>query len=581
MRLLRSLKRPAVHSDREVVPLRPLRPRRPGLSSPLVLFALAFCLLLGSAAEAPFAEAAAPVVVPSSPDARPAGFTITPSEARAVAEAQPAVRDARRDHGSLRARVIVPQYFGDKRYEVIYRDANRVIVDVHVAGRSGRLLELWTGPQADTLLARGYKPSVARSQNAWYVWFPLALLFVFPFFDLRRPGRLLHLDLAVLLLFGASQYFFNRGEIDLSVPLACVPLVYLLVRLLLAGFRPRPGRGALVPIVPIAWLVVGLVLLVGLRITLNAVDSHVIDVGYASVFGADRLQHGEDLYERGGDFDDTYGPVVYLSYAPFEAVFPADGASGYRDAARAAAVTFDLFVIFGLLLLGTRLRPGRDGRHLGIALAYAWCAYPYSLYALNSNTNDGLIAALVVFALVAISSAPLRGFLLGLATAAKFAPLVLAPLLLSGTRRAGREALLAGGVLGATVAVAVLANLPDGGLREFWDATLGYQLSRESPFSVWGLHPSLDWLQTAVKVGAVMLALALAIWPRERDLRQLAALGAALIIALQLSASYWFYLYIVWFAPLALAAIMAAHGRDAEVSGARQTTAARSTSSHP
>ncbi len=535
------------------------RVRAPGPLTLLISFALAFCLVLGPGAAAPVAEAALPALVPHSPDARPAGFTITPREALAVAEAQPAIVDARREHAALHAKVILPLYFGDKRYEVQYRVADRMVVDVHIGGRSGRLLELWTGPQADTLLARGYEPSVARSQNAWYVWLPLALLFVFPFVDLRRPGRLLHLDLAVLLLFGASQYFFNRGQIDLSVPLACVPLVYLLVRLVLAGFRPRPARGVLVPIVPIAWLAVGLVLLVGFRITLNAVDSHVVDVGYASVFGADRLQHGEDLYEGGGNLDETYGPVTYLAYQPFEAVFPADGASGYRDAARAAAVAFDLFVIIGLLLLGTRLRPGRGGRHLGIVLAYAWCAYPYSLYALNSNTNDGLIAALVVFALVAISSAPLRGFLLGLAAAAKFAPLVLAPLLLSGTRRVGREAFIAGGALGVTVAVAVLANLPEGGLREFWDATIGYQLSRESPFSVWGLHPSLDWLQTLMKCGAVTLALAVAFWPRERDLRQLAALGAAVVIAVELCASYWIYLYIVWFAPLALAALMGSH----------------------
>jgi hypothetical protein len=537
--------------------------------------------VLGAGASVPPAEAALPVVVPDSPDSRPAGFAITPREARALAEAQPAVSEARREHPSLRARVVIPQYFGDERYEVAYRAADRVLVDVHVAGRSGRLLEVWTGPQADALLARGYEPSVARSQNAWFVWLPLALLFVFPFFDLRRPGRLLHLDLAVLLLFGTSQYFFNRGQIDLSVPLACVPLVYLLVRLLLAGFRPRRARGPLVPLVPIAWLVVGLVLLVGFRVTLNAVDSHVIDIGYASVFGADRLQHGEDVYERGGDLDDTYGPVTYLAYAPFEAVFPDDRPTGYRDAARAAALTFDLLVIVGLLLLGTRLRSGRDGRHLGIALAYAWCAYPYSLYALNSNTNDGLIAALVVFVLVAMSSAPLRGFLLGLAAAAKFAPLALAPLLLSGTRRAGREALVAAMVLTATVAVAVLANLPDGGLREFWDATLGYQLSRESPFSLWGLHPSLEWLQTLVKAGAVLLALAVAIWPHERDLRQLAALGAAVIIALELSASHWFYFYIVWFAPLALAAVMGAHTSQTPISGARPTKVARWRLPHP
>ena len=313
------------------------------------------------------------------------------------------------------------------------------------------------------------------------------------------------------------------------------------------------------PLVPAAWLVVALVVLVGFRVTLNAVDSHVIDVGYASVFGADRLQHREDLYQRGPNFEDTYGPVTYLAYVPFEMLFPADGPHGHRSAARAAAVTFDLLVILGLLMLGSRLRPGRAGRHLGLALAYAWAAYPFSLYALQANTNDALIAALMVFALVAMSSAPIRGFLLGLACAAKFAPLVLAPLILSGTRRIARQTLIAAGALIATVCIATLANLPDGGLSEFWDATIGYQLSRESPFSIWGLYPSTGWLQGLVKMGTVALVLVVAVWPGERSLRQLSALAAAVLIAVELSASYWFYLYITWFAPLALVAVMAAY----------------------
>jgi hypothetical protein len=532
---------------------RRFRPRPRAFACPLLLVALAICVA------APTAQAGLPVVVPESPDTRPAGFSITPREAHATAEAQPAVRDARKQDNSLRAKVIVPQYFGDKRYEVVYRVGARVLVDVHIDGRSGRLLEVWTGPQADTLLARGYEPSIGRSQNAWYVWLPFAIAFVAPFVNPRRPRRLLHLDLGVLLFFGASQYFFNRGEVDLSVPLATLALVYLLVRLLLAGYRPRPSPEPLIPHAPIVWLAVGLVLLVGFRITLNAVDSHVIDVGYASVFGADRLQHREDLYKRGGDLDDTYGPVTYLAYFPFEAIFPADGPKGYITAARAAAVTFDLLVIVGLLLLGPRLRSGRDGRHLGIALAYAWSAYPFSLYALQTNTNDTLIAALLVFALVAMASAPIRGFLLGLAAAAKFAPLAFAPLILAGTRRTAREVFVAGGLLGTTIAVAVLANLPDGGVREFWDATIGYQLARESPFSLWGLYPSFTPVQTLLKIGTVVLVVTLALWPRERDLRQLAALGGAALIAVQLCASYWFYLYISWFAPLALAAVMAAY----------------------
>jgi hypothetical protein len=521
---------------------------------------LAALLALGLGAVAPAqADPGLSVAVPESPDVRPDGFAITPRQARARAEAQNEVVEARREHPSLRAKVIVPKYFGDERYEVVYLDGRDVVVDVHVHGVSGRVVELWTGPQAGTLLARGYEPSVARSLNAWYVWLPLALLFVAPFVDPRRPRRLLHLDLAVLLLFGASQYFFNRGEIHVSVPIATLLLVYLLIRLLLAGFRPRPPSGHLVPLLPLWALAVGLVLLVGFRVTLNAVDSHVIDVGYASVFGADRIQLGEDLYQRGGDLDDTYGPVTYLAYTPFEALFPSDGSSGYRDAARAAAITFDLLVIAGLVLLGSRLRPGRAGVRLGIALAYAWAAYPFSLYALQTNTNDTLVAALVVLAVAAMSSPALRGLLLGLAGAAKFAPLALAPLFLAGRRRAAREGAAFAAALTGAVAVAMLANLPDGGLREMWDATLGYQLSRESPFSLWGLHPSLEWLQTLVKAATVALALLVAVRPRERDLRQLAALGAAILIAVQLSASYWFYLYIAWFAPLALAALMAAH----------------------
>ena len=43
--------------------------------------------------------------------------------------------------------------------------------------------------------------------------------------------------------------------------------------------------------------------------------------------------------------------------------------------------------------------------------------------------------------------------------------------------------------------------------------------------------------------------------PRRRGLIEVAALGAAIIIALQLSASYWLYSYIVWFYPLVAVAL--------------------------
>ena len=51
--------------------------------------------------------------------------------------------------------------------------------------------------------------------------------------------------------------------------------------------------------------------------------------------------------------------------------------------------------------------------------------------------------------------------------------------------------------------------------------------------------------------------------PRRVDARAVAALGAAVLIALQLTATHWFYLYIVWFVPFVLVALFAEHRRAA------------------
>jgi hypothetical protein len=48
-----------------------------------------------------------------------------------------------------------------------------------------------------------------------------------------------------------------------------------------------------------------------------------------------------------------------------------------------------------------------------------------------------------------------------------------------------------------------------------------------------------------------------AFFPRRKNPLQLAALGAAVLIALELTLSHWFYLYIVWWFPLAIIAVLA------------------------
>ena len=56
----------------------------------------------------------------------------------------------------------------------------------------------------------------------------------------------------------------------------------------------------------------------------------------------------------------------------------------------------------------------------------------------------------------------------------------------------------------------------------------------------------------------MLLAVGAAFVPRRRGPVELAALAAAVMIAVELSLTHWFYLYIVWFFPLALVALLAA-----------------------
>ena len=249
-------------------------------------------------------------------------------------------------------------------------------------------------------------------------------------------------------------------------------LGYFLIRMLVAGFWPREREGPLVPLAPIRWLAIGVFILAAGRIALNVIDSHVIDIGVAGVVGADRITGGQPLYEGGFSLGldlqgDVYGPFNYLAYVPFELFFPWDGVwDAGVAAAHAASIAFDLACIAGLVVLGRRLRDGEQGRALGWALAFAWVACPWTLYTMNANANDALIAALGIGALIALGSAPARGVLTGLAAAAKFGPAALAPLFATADpERRWRGALWFSIAFAITAAVVFVPFIPDGGVQ--------------------------------------------------------------------------------------------------------------------
>jgi len=171
------------------------------------------------------------------------------------------------------------------------------------------------------------------------------------------------------------------------------------------------------------------------------------------------------------------------------------------------------------------------------------------------------VAATLVFALYFIASAPGRGALSALAGMTKFAPFALAPLFLRGvgpppTRRAIVWFIVAFALCSVLVMLPVLLNHD---LGPFWRDSVEYQSQRITPFSVWGLWGGLTWLQNLLQGAAIALALGVAFFPSRRTVVDVAALGAAVIISLQLVANYWLYPYIVWFFPLVIFALLAAH----------------------
>jgi hypothetical protein len=525
------------------------------------------------------------------PGAASAAGRVSEAEAIRVANRDPNAVKEREENGPLApvANVV------DGQWEVAYFSGGEEVALAIVDRESGKVRESWTGYQVAWKMARGYSGSFGHKLNAPYVFLPLCAIFLLGLVDWRRLRRVANLDLLVLLGFGVSHFFFNRGEIGISVPLQYPILLYLLGRALWIGFRGR-GEG-LRPVWPLAWILVAALFLMGFRVGLNLADSGAIDVGYASVVGADRITHGEPIYDNFPDDvsqGDTYGPVNYIAYVPSELIWPWSGSWDDLPAAHGAAVSFDIATFLLLILLGLRIRPGPAGRRLAAILAFGWAAYPYTAFALESNSNDTLVAMLLVATLLVLARPIARGALASLTTFAKFAPALLAPMLLtyradpesepktdgegvrerkprpqdalsvrSGPRLRlrpqdpllGRPALL---FAAAFLLVAVLVMLwpaIDPGLKTVYERTIAYQSGRDSPFSIWGQAPSLDPLRIAILAGTAALSLLLAFRPRRKSPLQVAALGAALLIALQLTMQHWFYLYIVWFYPLLLVAM--------------------------
>jgi hypothetical protein len=535
-------------------------------------------LLLGIATAPAVAPAASTGLLPTAPTnpndlsrvqslgGTPAAHRLAGAQAQAIAARSPKVKEALRQYPKAKPEVFLK---GPNDWQVSWftpgtGSARKEVAQVKVADATGTIIEAWNGPQVAWTMARGYTGAFGRKVNSPWVWIPLSLLFVAPFCSLRRRPGILQLDLLALVGFGVSVAYFNDANVDASVPIASGLLFYVLLRMLWIGYRRTPEDGAAptrhLPLwVSPVWLAVAVVFLVGFRIGLNVNASNVIDVGYSGVIGADRLVDGKPIYgnfPKDNEHGDTYGPVAYEAYVPFEQALPWSGKWDDLPAAHAAAIAFDLLTLFFLFMAGRRIR----GPGLGIVLAYLWAAWPFSLYVLNCNSNDGLVAAFAAATLYVAAKPGARGAITALAGLTKIGALGLAPLLATHGAPRGKMGATIAKFTAAFVATAVVVSLPivlrGESLRTIYDRTIAFQANRDAPFSVWGLY---DWTvgEHMWQLTAVFFAVVAAFLPRRRDIVGLAAVAAAVVIGLQLGLNYWFYLYLVWFFPFLAVALLA------------------------
>ena len=111
------------------------------------------------------------------------------------------------------------------------------------------------------------------------------------------------------------------------------------------------------------------------------------------MIGADRIADGDPLYggfPSDNEHGDTYGPVDYARLRAVRAAAAVERRWDDLPAAHAAAIVVRPADASALLwLLGRRV----GGRTLGIALAYAWAAFPFTLYALEHERQRRARAA--------------------------------------------------------------------------------------------------------------------------------------------------------------------------------------------
>lgn len=421
--------------------------------------------------------------------------------------------------------------------------------------------------------------------NSYIVLAALTVLFLLA--TLRGPLlRTRTLDALALAAFVIPVILVDQARLTLTEAVGAALLAYIMVRSVVFALRaPRPedDEDQQQPVllqrlaVPRLAKQLGLALL-AISVLVTLTSTAVVDVGTADMEGATALAHGLLPYgHMPGDIvhGDTYGLPIYLIHLPFALLWPV---TSDWDDQTGALVVATLALLACAAGIARATGDGRGAASRWPALI-ALLAFPAALLSTSSGTNDGLIAAALIWALAwwarpALSTAVLAG-----AGVAKLAPLVLLPLWLARLRgRALVHALAAAAAVGAASLAALVLIGGTSGPSDMLHA-MSFQVSRRSMMSLWatldlqGVQPLAQAATLAIALGGAVLV------ARDKQLaadpRRVAALITAVLAGLQLQANHWAPLYLLWLAPPAMVALLGPLGARATVPAAEPAPAAR------
>jgi hypothetical protein len=417
----------------------------------------------------------------------------------------------------------------------------------------------------------------------WVAYEPAVLIGLCALFVLMAAvtpwRRLRNLDIAATLAVLPAVVLFQHRYLSASMIAAAPVLLYMLLRCASTALgptrRPAPARPLLAAITPgldparrVRWLRGLLVALALVFVMVGVGSPDAVDVLYASMEGATKLIHGVLPYGHlppGVIHGDTYPLFTYVLYTPLALVAPVSTTWDSVNLGLGLAVLAAFIGAWAVFRTVAGRRSGAwcrsvEAEEAGLRAALTWLAFPPLLITVSTGTTDPVLAAMLALALLLWRRPGLTTGMLTVAGWFKFAPFMLLPVAVAPLR--GRRLV---GALGAIVVVSLpllglLVTLGGVGGPADMVHSMSYQFTRGSMQSVWGalgITGAQPFGQACVLGLITASALVLFREPHlAADRRRMAALCAAILIGVQLSADYWAFLYLAWVLPLIACSVL-------------------------